>query len=233
MNKKIIFIASAFVAILLSACGSNGSSSSNSSGIFGKIPGQMKEYDLEKDELQAKINSDNYSKISKQLDELKANYKEELTKESEAINGKEVPMEADAELLKVESPLTLAYLSMNNSAPNLGFAGKIVAAKNLTLNIGEKDLKPSPYLSGNYKVEVKMPVGIDFLDKEGNVVLTRNEIGVLPAVNDGTTAVVKAGTPIEFGKRSFPMSEKMSDVTKVRLFLDLEKVPYYNTVKAE
>lgn len=233
MKTKFIFIASTFVAILLSACGNSGSSSSSSSGIFGNIPEQMKEYDLKTDELHAKINNDNYAKIQKQLDDLKAKYKENLTKESEAINGKEVPVEIDTEILKQEGPFTIVYQSMNNKAPNLGFDGKIVAVKDLKLNIGEKDLKPSPYLSGDFKVVVKMPVGIEFIDKEGNVVLTRNEIGTLPAENNGTSAVVKAGTPINFKDRSFPMSPKMADVTKIKLFVDLEKVPYYNTVKNE
>lgn len=232
MKKSFVFIAAAFVAALLSACGSSDSSSA-SSGIFGKIPDQMKQYDQKTDELHAKMNSENFGKIQKELDDLKAKYKEELQKESEAINGKEVPVETNPEILKVEGPFTIVFQSMNNKAPNLGFAGNIVAAKDLTLNISEKDLKPSPYLSGKFKVVVKMPVGIEFLDKEGNVVLSRNEIGTLPAENSGTAAVVKAGTPINFEHRSFPMSEKMGAVTNIKLFVDLEKKPYYNTVPEE
>ncbi|MDE6577661.1 MAG: hypothetical protein K2J82_02115 [Muribaculaceae bacterium] len=232
MKKRFYLFASAITALLLSACG-NSESAPASSGIFGTIPGQMEQYEQKSDALKATITNDNFGKVSKELDDLKTKYKENLEKESEAINGKEVPVEFDSEILKQEGPLTIAYLSMNAKAPNLGFAGNIVAAKDLTLNIGEKDLKPSPYLSGNYKVRVTMPVGIEFLDKEGNVVLNRNEIGILPAENNGTTAIVKAGTPIEFGKRSFPMSPKMADVVKVRLTVDLSKVPYYSTVKDE
>ena len=50
-------------------------------------------------------------------------------------------------------------------------------------------------------------------------------IGELKADNLGASAVVKAGTPVDF-KNNFPVDEKMEGVESLRLVIDLSKAPY-------
>lgn len=227
--KKLFRIATAIM--LLFALNSCGGGASSSSGVFDGIPEILSKTDAKVSEMNAQTNSDNYQKMRQKVDEFEKEAKEEIKNKAESLNGKQLEVAEDPGILKIESPVTLLFVSMNVKAPNMGFAGKVVAAKDLTLNIGENDLKPRSYGSGDrYVVVVTMPVAMEFLDKEGNVVYERNEVGILPAENRGSNAVVKAGTPVDFKDRTFTISENMNDVVSFRMYVDLSKTPYYKSV---
>lgn len=222
MKKLINLSVACLFAVALASCGG---SAGSSSGCFGKIPSAIAKYDKESDEAQAKLNENNYEKISKEMEELKAETKAAVENEAKALNGKEVTVSVDETQLKIEQPVTLAFESMNGYRAMFRLSGNVVAAADLTLNADPSDLKGETLLSGSkITVSVKMPVGIEFLDKDGNVVQSRN-IGELKADNLGTSAVVKAGTPVDF-KNNFPVDEKMEGVESLRLVIDLSKAPY-------
>lgn len=224
MKTFINFSVACLCAVLLASCGG---SIGSSSGCFGKIPATIANYEKEYDEAQAKINENNYGKISKKMDELKAETKATVEEEAKALNGKEVTVSVDETQLKIEQPVTLVFDSMNKCIAMFGLDGKVVAATDLKLNADPSDLKEQTLLSGSkITVTVKMPVGIEFLDKDGNVMQSRKDIGELNADNLGSSAVVKAGTPLEF-KYNFPVDEAMEGVESLRLVIDLSRTPYY------
>lgn len=199
----------------MTSCGGSGASSS--SDCFGGIPEMLASYEQESDELQGK---------SEETKELKEKTTAEVEKAATELNGKEISCAVDEAQLKVEAPVTLAYESMNNVRPVFRFGGKVVASNDLTLKADPSDLAGEELLSGaQVVISVKMPVAVDFLDKDGNVIHHINDIGTLEAANDGTTAVVKAGTPIDFC-RTFTVDDKMGGVASIRLSVELDKAPY-------
>lgn len=103
-----------------------------------------------------------------------------------------------------------------------GLAGKITAAKDLPLSIDASELKGEDLLGGGkIEVSVMLPVHIEFLDAEGNVVDERT-IGEFVAQNNGDAAVITSGTPVEF-QGSLPINTKYVSVTSARLTIDLSK----------
>ena len=191
------FMAGLFLLATAAMTSCGGSGASSSSDCFGGIPEMLASYEQESDE-----------------------------KAATELNGKEISCAVDEAQLKVEAPVTLAYESMNNVRPVFRFGGKVVAAKDLTLKADPSDLAGEELLSGaQVVISVKMPVAVDFLDKDGNVIHHINDIGTLEAANDGTTAVVKAGTPIDFC-RTFTVDDKMGGVASIRLSVELDKAPY-------
>ena len=110
-----------------------------------------------------------------------------------------------------------------------GLEGKVVAAKDLTLNATPSDLQAETLLSGSkITVSVKKLIDIELLDKDGNVVDTRKGFGYLAAENLGTSAVVKAGTPVVFQDDVFVAGEDQVGVESIRLVCDLSKAPYFS-----
>ncbi len=198
-------------SIALTSCGG----SESASGLFGSIPETLAKY--EKEYKEAGMSS---------TDKLKEETKAEVEKEATALNGKEVTCTVDENQLKIEQPITLEFKSMNNYRPVFGLAGKVVAAKDLTLNVNPSDLKPSAILGEtNVIVNVKMPVALDFIGKDGTVIKHQNDIGTLEADNQGDKAIVKAGTPVDLS-RVFTVDDKLEGVESIRLTVELDKAPY-------
>lgn len=224
MKTLINLSVACLLALALPSCGG---SIGSSSGCFGKIPATITKYEKESKEATAKLNENNYSKFNKKIEELKAETKATVEEEAKALNGKEIPVSVDETQLKIEQPLTLAFESMNHLTPMFKLDGNVVAATDLTLNADPSDLKSETLLGGGkITVTVRMPVDIEFLDKDGNVVQNRKRsIGEIKAENLGTSAVVKAGTPVEL-KYNFPVDEEMEGVESLRLVIDLSKAPY-------
>lgn len=209
-------------AMVLSSCGGSGSNGS-SDGMFGGIPETIQKYDDEKKSLNAGLNESNYEKGLAKIDELKTETIAKLEKEGEALNGKELPV-SDNEDLKIETPLTLVYKDVfsNVAAVEFTLDGKIVAAKDIKIEINPSDLKGRDMLGGKKTVVTAYTlVQLELLDSEGNVVDTR-AIGNLTADNNGEEAIVKAGTAAEF-IGSFPVSDKYINVASARLAIDATK----------
>ena len=212
----------ALIAATLASCG--GGADNSLSGLFGNIPGTLEKYNTERKSVESSANKDNYEKVSKQIDKLKEETTAKLEEYAKSLNGKELPIVVNESELKVEEPLTLEFKNVfsNLKAVEFGLAGKVVAAADLTLNIPAGDLKKDDWLGGsNVVITAYLPVHIEFLDKEGNVVDTRT-IGKLTAENDGEKAVIVAGTPIEFNS-TIPVSDKYVNVESARLAIDLSK----------
>lgn len=222
MKKSLFSLVIGVAAMAMSSCGgSNGSSD----GMFGDIPQTLEKYDQEKKELNAGLNESNYKNNLAKIDELKTEALAKLEKEGEALNGKELPVSVDDAELKIETPLTLIYKSAfsNVQAVEFGLDGKIVAAKDLKLEINPSDLKGRELLGGKTTVvTAKLPVHIEFLDSEGNVVDTRT-IGNFVADNNGEEAVIKAGSPVDFSICSIPVTAKFATVVSARVVIDLTK----------
>lgn len=224
MKKSILSIMFGTAVIALSSCGGSGGGSS-SDGMFGGIPETLEKYEQERKELNAGLNESNYKKDLAKIEDLKAETISKLEKEGEALNGKELAVSVDENELKIETPLKLVYKNVfsNVQAVEFGFDGKIVAAKDLKLEISSSDLKGREMLGGKSTVvTAKLPVHIEFLDKDGNVVDTRT-IGNLVADNNGEEAIIKTGTAIDFKIGSLPVSEKYVNVASARLVIDLTK----------
>ena len=213
------------IAVLaMSSCG-GAESKGSSDGMFGDIPQTIEKYDQQKKDLNAGLNESNYKKDLAKLDDLKAETKSKLEEEGEALNGKELAVSFDENELKIETPLKLVYKNVfsNIQAVEFGVDGKIVAAKDLKLEIAPSDLKGRELLGGKTTVvTAKLPVHIEFLDSEGNILDTRT-IGNFIADNNGEEAVIKTGTPIDFGIGSIPVSDKYINVTSAKLVIDLTK----------
>lgn len=208
----------------MSSCGGNGGSES-SDGMFGAIPQTIEKYAQEKKSLEAGLNESNYQKDLAKIDELKAETEAKLEKEGEALNGKELPVTVDESELKIETPLTLVYKNVfsNMQAVEFGLDGKLVAAKDLKLEVNPSDLKGREMLGGKTTiVTVKLPVHIEFLDNAGNVVDTRT-IGNFEAENNGEEAVVKTGSAVDFSICSLPVNDKFVNVVSARVVIDLTK----------
>lgn len=170
----------------LTSCGGSGSNGS-ADGMFGGIPQTIEKYDQQKKDLNAGLNESNYKKNLAKIDELKAETDAKLEKEGQALNGKELTVSVDENELKVETPLTLVYKNVfsNMQAVEFSLDGKIVAANDLKLEIKPSDLKGRDLFGGKTTVVTAyLPVKIEFLDSEGNVIDTRT-IGNLVADNNG------------------------------------------------
>lgn len=223
MKKSLYSLMVAFAAMAITSCG--GGSSDSSDGMFGNIPQTLEKYDKEKKDLNASLNESNFQKNLTKIDELKSETIANLEKEGEGLNGKQLPVSVDETELKIETPLTLVYKNVfsNVTAVEFGLDGKIVAAKDLKLEIASSDLKGREMFGGKSTVvTAKLPVHIEFLDSEGNVVDTRT-IGYIEAENNGEEAVIKTGSAVDFSICSIPVTEKFINVVSARVVIDLTK----------
>lgn len=223
MKKIISLLMVSVIVMALSGCGGSHSDSS-SEGMFGKIPETIKKYDDEKKSLNNGLNESNYKKELSKIDDLKAETIAMLEKEGEALNGKELPVSCNEEELKIETPLTLVYKNVFSHVAAVEFTldGKIIAAKDIKLEIAPSDLKGREMLNGKKTiVTAYTQIQLELLDKEGNVVKSQ-AIGNLTAENNGEEAIVKAGTPMDF-VGSFPVSDKYINVVSARLIIDPAK----------
>lgn len=223
MKKTLFSLMFGVAVIALSSCG--GASKGSSNGMFGDIPQTLENYEQERKKLDAGLTDSNYQKQLAKIDELKAETIEKLAKEGESLNGKELPVTVNEDELSIESPLTLVYKNVfsNVQAVEFGFDGKIAAAKDLKLEINPSDLKGRDLLGGKTTVvTAKLPVSIEFLDSEGNVVVSRT-IGNFEADNNGTEAVIKTGSLVDFSISSLPVNTKFINVASARLCIDLTK----------
>lgn len=223
MKKSLFSLMIAFVAIAISGCG--GGSNGSSDGMFGNIPQTLEKYDQEKKDLNSGLNESNYQKNLAKIEDLKSETIAKLEKEGEGLNGKELTVSVDETELKIETPLTLVYKNVfsNVAAVEFGLDGKIVAAKDLKLEIAPADLKGRDMLGGKTTVvTAKLPVHIEFLDSEGNVVDTRT-IGNFVADNNGEEAIIKTGSAVDFSICSIPVSDKFINVVSAKVVIDLTK----------
>ena len=223
MKKSLFSLMIGIAAMALSSCG--GGSAESSNGMFGNIPQTIEKYDQKKKELNAGLNESNYQKNLAKIDELKKETIAKLEKEGEALNGKELKVSVDEAEIKIETPLTLVYKNVfsNVQAVEFGLDGKIVASKDLKLEISPSDLKGRDMLGGKTTiVTAKLPVHIEFLDCEGIVVDTRT-IGNFVADNNGEEAIIMAGTAVDFSICSLPVSNKFINVVSARVVVDLAK----------
>lgn len=220
--KKLFF--SVIVGMSVMALSSCGGSNGSSNGMFGSIPETIEKYQQEKKGVNDGLNESNYKKDLAKLDDLKAETISKLEKEGEALNGKELAVSVDENELKIETPLTLVYKNVfsNVQAVEFGLEGIIVAAKDINLEINPSDLKGRDLLGGKLTVvTARLPVQIEMLDSEGNVVDTRT-VGEFAAENNGEEAIIKTGTPIEFNS-SLPVTDKLINVVSARLVVDITK----------
>lgn len=224
MKKSLLALMIGVTVMAMSSCGGAGSNDS-SGGMFGNIPQTIEKYDREKTDLNAGLNESNYKKDLAKLEDLKSETISKLEKEGEALNGKELAVSVDENELKIETPLKLVYKNVfsNVQAVEFGLDGKIIAAKDLKLEINPSDLKGRDLLGGKTSVvTATLPVKIEFLDSEGNIIDTRT-IGNLVADISGEEAVVKAGSAIDFKICSLPVNVKFVNVASARLAVDLTK----------
>ena len=214
------------LTIALTSCGGSSSSSSSSSGIFNDIPEMISSYEQKEKEITSGITENNYEKKEKEAAELKEKTLADVEKAANELNGKEIACAADETQLKIEKPVSLIFKSMNKYRPVFQLGGEVVAASDLALNVKASDLGADALLSKNeITVTVKMPVALDFIDKEGTVIKHLNDIGTLEAANDGETAIVKTGTPVDFC-RTFVINEDLAGTESIRLSVELDKSPY-------
>lgn len=222
--KQIFSILSAIaIAVVMTGCSGSGSTAS-SDDMFGGIPGTLSGYEEKYDALTAEMSSSNYEKKQAELKKLKEETLSRLESDGQALNGKELATSVDESMLKIESPLTWVFKNVfsNVKAVEFGVDGKIVAAADINLPIKPADLKGRKMLGGRSSViTAKLPVHLEFMDKDGNVVDTRT-IGNLIADNNGEEAVVKAGTAIEFSG-SIPVTSRLLNVDKAVLTIDPSK----------
>lgn len=222
MKKSSISLIVGIALIALSSCGgSNGSSN----GMFGDIPSTIEKYDQEKAELNGGINESNYQKKLAKIEDLKKETLAKLEKEGEALNGKVLEVSVNENELKIATPLTLVFKNVfsNVRAVEFGLDGKIEAATDLKLEIAPSDLKGRDFFGGKKSVvTAKLPVHIEFLDKEGAVVDTRT-IGTFLADNNENEAIVKAGTEVDFAICSIPVTDKLVNAESARVVVDLTK----------
>lgn len=224
MKKSILSLMLGAAIMALTSCSGSGSGGS-SDGMFGNIPETLQKYEEENKALTGEMTEKNYEKVLGKSEDLKKETIAKLEKEGEALNGKELAVSVDENELKIDTPLKLVYKSVfsNVKAVEFSLDGKIVAAKDLKLEINPSDLKGRDFFGGKSSVvSAKLPVHIEFLDAEGNVLDTRT-IGFLEADNNGEEAVIKAGTAVDMHVCSIPVNVKLVDVKSARLVIDLTK----------
>lgn len=210
------------LAVTLASCGGG----SSSSGLFGGIISAQQNYEEKSDKLTGSMNEHNYQSRQEEADKLKEETARKIEADATGLSGREAPCEAEASQLAIKEPITLLFDGMNHLRPMFKLEGKVVASADLSLNADPSDLKGEKLLSGGkVTVTVTMPVALDILDKDGNVLRHMNEIGVLPAENLGTSAVVKAGTPVDLNG-CIVVDKELEGATTFRLSIDLSKAPY-------
>lgn len=224
--KFFSFLSTCLFAAVLVSCSGSGSSS----GCFGTIPSTLAEYENESAELHNEITSNNYEKQLKKIQELKTDVATKIEEEAKKLNGTEIAVSVDETILKIEQPVTLVFVGMNKHRPIFSLNGKIVASQDLTLNADPSDLKGDILLSTAELVfKVNMPVKLEFLDKDGKAIESSqsgHDIGLLPAEIVESSAIVKAGTALNFDNHQFVVDEKFSGVESLRIVADLSKSPY-------
>lgn len=223
MKKSISLFLLGIAAMTLSGCGGSGSSD----GMFGNIPQTIEKYQEESKALKSGINASNYQKKQEEADKLKAETLAKLEKEGEALNGKELKASVNENELKIETPLTFVFKNVfsNVAAVEFTLDGNIVAANDIPLEVRASDLTYDIDFFGKEKgmMVVKVPVHLEFLDKENNVLDTRT-IGFMIADNNGENAVLKQGASMDHQGGSLPINGKLVDATSARIVLDLSNV---------
>lgn len=226
MKKSLFSLMIAFAAIAISGCG--GGSNVSSDGMFGNIPQTIEKYDQEKKELNAGLNESNYQKKLAKIEDLKSETIAKLEKEGEGLNGKELTVSVDEAELKIETPLTWVYKSVfsNVAAVEFNLNGKIEVVKELPLDVKVSDLTYDKDFFGKEKgcMVVKVPVHLEFLDKE-NKVLNTCTLGFMIADNDGSKAVVKQGTTMDQqGAGSVAVNARLGNAVSARVILDMTNI---------
>ena len=212
--------------VALTSCG--GGASGSSDGMFGGIPQTIEKYDQESKDLKSGMDASNYQDKLAKAEQLKAETIAKLEKEGEAMNGKELTVSVDENELKVETPLTWVYKSVfsNVRAVEFNLDGQIVASNEIPLNVAASDLTYDKDFLGKEKglTVVKVPVHLEFLDAENNVVDTRT-IGFMIADNDGEKAVVKQGAAMSTeGAGSVTVNDKLVNAVSARVVLDMTNI---------
>lgn len=211
-----------FMAMSLSSCG--GSSSSSSTGCFGKIPGMIDSYKNKNQKIKSETNEKNFGKKLEEADALEKETAVDVEKVAISLDGKELDCSMDEVYLKKNNPVKIKFEKMNGIYPWYKFDTEVVAATDIPLKVNDTSrLKQYP-IDGIDKTKVLMPVKMEYLDKDGNVVKQINSVGNFRAENDGKTAVIKAGTPIVFHE-TIAVSEDLLGAESIRFILDLDKEP--------
>lgn len=213
--------------MVLSSCNGSGNTES-SDGMFGGIPQTLEKYKQESGALTSGMDESNYKDKLAKSEELKKETIAKLEKEGEALNGKELAVSVDDNELKIESPLTWSYKSVfsNVQAVDFNLNGKIVVSKEIPLEVKVSDLSFEKDFLGKEKglMVVKVPVHLEFLDKENNVLVTRT-LGFMIANNDGEKAVLKEGTVMDTqGAGSVPVNVQMINADSARVLLDMSNI---------
>lgn len=213
---------SLMVVASMSSCGGSGGSSS-SSGCFGAIPEMLDSYKAKEQKIKSETNANNYGKMQEEADALKKKTAEEVEKVAVSLDGKELNCSVDEAYLKIEEPVKIKFDKMNEIYPWYKFDMKIVAANDIPLKADPSRLKQYP-VDGNDKTKVLLPVNLEYLDKDGNVVKEIKTVGNLVAENDGTTAIVKAGTPF-VTDYTIAVSGDLLGAESIRFVVNPEKEP--------
>lgn len=210
--------------ISLSSCGgSEGSSSSK--GCFGAIPQKIDSYKQKSDEIKSGLNEKNYEKKYKEDMDLKNKTAAEVEALAKELDGKELTCTVDEQTLKIVQPVKIKFDQMNNLYPWFKFDTEIVAANDLVLKADPSRLKQASVFKDQEIRPVKMPVSLEYLDKDGNVVKEVKSVGSFTAENDGTTAVIKSGTPLNI-EHTIAVNSDMIGAESIRFVIDLDKEPY-------
>ncbi len=211
------------MAMSLSSCGGSGSSSS-SNRCFGEIPGIIDSYKNKEQKIKSETNANNFGKKLEEADALEKKTAEEVEKIAVNLDGKELDCSIDETILKINQPVKIKFKEMNKIYPMYVLDTEVVAAQDIPLKIDDpSSLKQYP-IDGIDKTKVLMPVALDFIDKDGNVVKHVDSVGNFRADNDGNQAVIKTGTPIVF-HYTIPVSNEMVGAESIRFVVDPDRKP--------
>lgn len=223
--KKLNSIFLAGLAVLaLSSCGGSGSSD----GMLGGIPETVEKYQQKKKSIESGASLSNFQKIASKVDKLKEKTKAKLEKEGNALNGKECSVSINDGELKIESPLTWVYQDVASNAASVHFKldGKIAVANDVPLDVKASDLTFDKDFFGKEKglMTVKVPVHLEFLDKENKVLYT-STIGYMIADNNGEQAILKNGTDMDkTGVGVISVGNQLLNATSARIVLAMNSI---------
>lgn len=213
-----------FVGLTLPSCGDSAGSSS-SKGCFGDIPNKIESYQQKSEKIKSGMSEKNYEKKKKEDMDLQNKTAAEIEAIAKELDGKELVCIVDENCLKIVQPVKIKFDSMNKFYPWFKFDTEIVAANDMILKADPSRLKQPAVFKDQEIRPVKMPVMLEYLDKDGNVVKEEKSIGSFPAENDGKTAVIKAGTPLNI-EHTIAVNSDLIGAESIRLVIDLDKEPY-------
>lgn len=210
-----------FAIAALSSCGNSGSSTENCL-IFGDVPGIYAEYQTQRDKIEqsAQESESGHEKASKQIDELKEEYRIKIEEAGKKLAGQPIEI-APGEDFKIVKPISLSFKEFANNV-NAMFTvdGEVESAGDITINVSESWLKSHDV---QYLYLPLMLVGCN----EQNAEVTRARIGSFKEfkVVDGKL-VLPAKTKAEL--QPVPYSDNNYDnyiqVKSVKLALDTSKL---------